>query len=168
MVCAIIEISVEFFAICLYLFAFYRIFYTKRRLRKSMNVRDEARSSLWLAKLREQKEAEEGFDPETSKNTAYNQLNYNSAATATNAGAGAAAAHDQQPNSNAAMYDAEEGHAVPILQPAPARSHATARSDASDAPLRPGPLPKLNLDVPPTPRSVTFSHQPPPTPGLRT
>lgn len=164
MVCAIIEISVEFLAICVYLFAFYRLFYTKRRLRKSMNVRDEARSSLWLAKLREQKEAEEGFDPETSKNTAYNQLNYNSATTATGA---AGAANDQQPNSNAATYDAEEGHAVPILQPAPARNHATTRSDASDAPLRPSPLQKLNLDVPPTPRSVTFS-QPPPTPGLRT
>ncbi|KAF8247474.1 hypothetical protein K440DRAFT_298863 [Wilcoxina mikolae CBS 423.85] len=153
-VCAIIEISVEFIAICIYLFAFYRLFYTKRRLRKSMNVRDEARSSLWLAKLKEQKELEE-TDPETSKNTTYNQLNFNSAHL----------------NSNSATYEAEEGRVVPILQPAPVRHHLTKHSDASDAPLRPttmrpSPLQRFNADVPPTPRSVTFSQQPA-TPGLR-
>jgi len=79
-ICAIIEISVEFLAICLYIFAFYRIFVSKRRLRKSLHLRDEARSSLWLAKLREQRGLEEGMqDPETDKNTAYNQLTSNAA-----------------------------------------------------------------------------------------
>ena len=77
-VCAIIEISVEFLAIMVYLFAFWRIFYSKRKLRKSMNLRDEARASLWLAQLKERgDDLEAGGADETSKNTAYNQLNSN-------------------------------------------------------------------------------------------
>jgi hypothetical protein len=139
-VCAIIEISVEFLAICVYLFAFYRLFYTKRRLRKSMNVRDEARNSLWLIKLKEQRDAEGPGDHETDKNTAL--------------------------NSNTAYNEAEEGRAVPILQPAPAaRNHAATQSDASDAPLNKPPpafarMKKRDSTIPPTPRSVSF--MPPP------
>ncbi|RPB23108.1 hypothetical protein L211DRAFT_745625, partial [Terfezia boudieri ATCC MYA-4762] len=52
-VCALIEVCVELFTIGVYAFAFWRIA-TKRKLRKSMDVRDRARSELWLAKLREQ------------------------------------------------------------------------------------------------------------------
>lgn len=143
-VCAIIEISVEFLAICVYIFAFYRLFHTKRRLRKSMNLRDEARSSLWLVKLKEQKEAEEGPDHETTMNTTYNQL-----------------------NSNTATYAAEEGRAVPILQPAPtARKHAAT----GDAPLKQAPAfakMKARGDdaIPPTPRSVSFMPPPPRSSG---
>jgi hypothetical protein len=101
-----------------------------------MNVRDEARSSLWLAKLKEQKEAEEGPDHETSMNTTYNQL-----------------------NSNTAYIAAEEGRAVPILQPAPAARHK--QSEAADAPLKPVPaFTKMRARgddaIPPTPRSVSF------------
>jgi len=104
-VCAIIEISVETLAIAVYLFAFYRLFYTKRRLRKSMQVRDEARSSLWLAKLQEQRDLEEGNSPtdtETAKNTALNQLNGTQATT---------------------VYASEpkDGHVVPVLAAPPKR-----------------------------------------------
>lgn len=151
-VCAIIEISVEFLAICVYLFAFYRLFYTKRRLRKSMNVRDEARSSLWLAKLKEQKEAEaDDADHETSRNTTYNQL-----------------------NSKTAVFDdadrAEEGRieetrSVPILQPAPVAKRAGGQA-APGALKKPPQFAKLSKEADaanlPTGRSVSFMPGPPP------
>lgn len=75
-VCAIIEISVEFLAIGVYMFGFYRIFVSKKRLRKSTMMRDDARSSLWLAQLRERGQLDdlENQHDETSKNTAYNTL----------------------------------------------------------------------------------------------
>lgn len=53
LVCCIIEIVVETITIAIYAIVFYR-FYSKRRLRKSMDVRDRARSDLYLAQLRSQ------------------------------------------------------------------------------------------------------------------
>ncbi|KAI9808238.1 MAG: hypothetical protein M1825_004695 [Sarcosagium campestre] len=53
LVCCIIEIVVEVFVISIYGVVFYR-FYSKRKLRKSMDVRDRARSDLYLAQLRSQ------------------------------------------------------------------------------------------------------------------
>lgn len=53
LVCAVIEIVVELSAIGVYSFVFYRI-WSKRKLRKSMAVRDRARSDLYLAQLRSQ------------------------------------------------------------------------------------------------------------------
>lgn len=53
LVCAIIEIVVEVFCIAIYSIVFYR-FWSKRKLRKSMAVRDRARSDLYLAQLRSQ------------------------------------------------------------------------------------------------------------------
>jgi hypothetical protein len=53
LVCAVIEIVVELCAIGVYSFVFYRI-WSKRKLRKSMAVRDRARSDLYLAQLRSQ------------------------------------------------------------------------------------------------------------------
>ncbi|KAF7118067.1 hypothetical protein CNMCM5793_007453 [Aspergillus hiratsukae] len=51
LVCAIIEVVVEVLVILIYAVVFYR-FYTKRRLTKSMDRRDKARSDLYLAQLR--------------------------------------------------------------------------------------------------------------------
>ncbi|EAW11804.1 uncharacterized protein ACLA_005600 [Aspergillus clavatus NRRL 1] len=51
LVCAIIEVVVEVLAILIYAVVFYR-FYTKRRLARSMDRRDKARSDLYLAQLR--------------------------------------------------------------------------------------------------------------------
>lgn len=51
--CCFIEIVVELFVISIYGLVFYR-FYSKRKLRKSMAVRDRARSDLYLAQLRSQ------------------------------------------------------------------------------------------------------------------
>lgn len=52
-ICCIIEIVVETITIAVYGVIFYR-FYSKRQLRKSMAVRDRARSDLYLAQLRSQ------------------------------------------------------------------------------------------------------------------
>lgn len=53
LVCCIIEIVVELIVIAIYGVVFYR-FYSKNRLRKSMDARDKARSDLYLAQLRTQ------------------------------------------------------------------------------------------------------------------
>lgn len=49
--CAIIEVVLEVLVILIYAVVFYR-FWTKRRLMKSMDRRDKARSDLYLAQLR--------------------------------------------------------------------------------------------------------------------
>lgn len=51
--CCIIEVVVESITIVIYGVIFYR-YYSKQRLRKSMDVRDRARSDLYLAQLRSQ------------------------------------------------------------------------------------------------------------------
>lgn len=53
LVCALIEVVVELITISLYSIVGYRI-WSKRKLHKSMNVRDKARSDLYLAQLRSQ------------------------------------------------------------------------------------------------------------------
>jgi len=53
LVCCIIEIVVEIIVIAIYGVVFFR-FYSKNRLRKSMDARDKARSDLYLAQLRSQ------------------------------------------------------------------------------------------------------------------
>ncbi|KAF2419020.1 hypothetical protein EJ08DRAFT_673349 [Tothia fuscella] len=53
LICCIIEVVVEVLTIIIYGIVFYR-FYSKRKLRKSMAVRDRARSDLYLAQLRSQ------------------------------------------------------------------------------------------------------------------
>lgn len=53
LICCIIEIVVEIIVIAIYGVVFYR-FYSKNRLRKSMDARDKARTDLYLAQLRSQ------------------------------------------------------------------------------------------------------------------
>jgi hypothetical protein len=53
LVCCLIEIVLECITVILYGIVFYR-YYSKQRLRKSMDVRDRARSDLYLAQLRYQ------------------------------------------------------------------------------------------------------------------
>lgn len=53
LVCIIIEVVVDTVTIAIYGVVFYR-FYSKRKLRKSMDTRDKARSDLYLAHLRSQ------------------------------------------------------------------------------------------------------------------
>lgn len=61
----IIEIVVEVISIILYSVVFYR-YYTKRKLTKSMDMRDKARSDLYLAQLRSQSAPNTpGFGPKS-------------------------------------------------------------------------------------------------------
>ncbi|KAJ5936356.1 hypothetical protein N7454_004991, partial [Penicillium verhagenii] len=53
LVCAIIEVVIELLVILIYVVVFYRI-WSKRRLMRSMNHRDQARSDLYLAQLHRQ------------------------------------------------------------------------------------------------------------------
>ena len=53
LICIIIEVVIEVLCILLYSIVFYR-YYTKRRLFKSMDMLDRARSDLYLAQLRSQ------------------------------------------------------------------------------------------------------------------
>lgn len=53
LVCCLIEVVVEILTIIIYGVIFYR-YYSKQRLRKSMDMRDKARSDLYLAQLRSQ------------------------------------------------------------------------------------------------------------------
>jgi len=53
LICVIIEVVVEVISITLYSIIFYR-YYSKRKLHKSMDIRDKARSDLYLAQLRTQ------------------------------------------------------------------------------------------------------------------
>lgn len=65
LICIIIEIVVEVIAISLYSVIFYR-YYTKRRLHKSMDMRDKARSDMYLAQLRTQSAPNTpGFGPKS-------------------------------------------------------------------------------------------------------
>ena len=65
LICIIIEIVVEVISVTLYSVVFYR-YYTKRRLHKSMDVRDRARSDLYLAQLRTQSAPNTpGFGPKS-------------------------------------------------------------------------------------------------------
>jgi hypothetical protein len=65
LICIIIEVVVEVISITLYSVVFYR-YYTKRRLTKSMDMRDRARSDLYLAQLRTQSAPNTpGFGPKS-------------------------------------------------------------------------------------------------------
>lgn len=65
LICIIIEVVVEVISIGLYSIVFYR-YYSKRRLMKSMNMRDRARSDLYLAQLRTQSAPNTpGFGPKS-------------------------------------------------------------------------------------------------------
>lgn len=65
LICIIIEVVIEVLCILLYSIVFYR-YYTKRRLFKSMDMRDRARSDLYLAQLRNQSAPNTpGFGPKS-------------------------------------------------------------------------------------------------------
>lgn len=67
LVCAIIEVVIELIVIAIYAVVFYR-FWSKQRLRKTMDLRDKARSDLYLAQLRVQSAPNTpGFVPMTPK-----------------------------------------------------------------------------------------------------
>lgn len=71
LICIIIEIVVEVISITLYSIIFYR-YYSKRKLHKSMDMRDKARSDLYLAQLRSQSAPNTpGFGPKSPSFSQY-------------------------------------------------------------------------------------------------
>lgn len=65
LICALIEIVLDVFTITLYSIVFFR-YITKRKLTKSMDMRDRARSDLYLAQLRSQSAPNTpGFGPKS-------------------------------------------------------------------------------------------------------
>ncbi|CAK7224802.1 hypothetical protein SCUCBS95973_005640 [Sporothrix curviconia] len=71
LICIIIEIVVEVISITLYSVIFYR-YYSKRKLHKSMDMRDKARSDLYLAQLRTQSAPNTpGFGPKSPSFSQY-------------------------------------------------------------------------------------------------
>lgn len=66
LLCSIIEVVIEIFVIIIYVVVFYR-FYSKRRLQKTMELRDRARSDLYLAHLRMQSAPNTPGFPRTPK-----------------------------------------------------------------------------------------------------
>jgi len=71
LICCIIEVVVEIFTIGIYGVIFYR-YYSKRQLRKSMDIRDKARSDLYLAQLRTQSAPNTpGFGPLSPSYSSY-------------------------------------------------------------------------------------------------
>lgn len=71
LICIIIEIVLEVISITLYSIVFYR-YYTKRKLHKSMDIRDRARSDLYLANLRAQSAPNTpGFGPKSPSFSTY-------------------------------------------------------------------------------------------------
>lgn len=106
LVCCIIEVVLESITIVLYGIVFYR-YYSKQRLRKSMDVRDRARSDLYLAQLRSQSAPNTpGFGPMSPsysmhvKSPRFPPSAYNNAPTAEEGFAGAQFVEAQ---SNAAL-----------------------------------------------------------------
>ncbi|KAI1200581.1 hypothetical protein F5X97DRAFT_83288 [Nemania serpens] len=71
LICALIEIVLDVFTISLYSIVFYR-YITKRKLTKSMDMRDRARSDLYLAQLRSQSAPNTpGFGPKSPSFSQY-------------------------------------------------------------------------------------------------
>ncbi|KAI0483110.1 hypothetical protein GGR56DRAFT_670910 [Xylariaceae sp. FL0804] len=65
LICVIIEVVIDTITVILYSVVFYR-YYTKRKLMKSMDLRDRARSDLYLAQLRSQSAPNTpGFGPKS-------------------------------------------------------------------------------------------------------
>ncbi|OTA64646.1 hypothetical protein K449DRAFT_404162 [Hypoxylon sp. EC38] len=123
LICIIIEIVIDVITITLYSVVFYR-YYTKRRLAKSMDLRDRARSDLYLAQLRSQSAPNTpGFGP---KSPSYSQY---------------AMSPRFPPNTYASLSDIEEGPSfTPGAQIAEPQSSFAAQS-------KPAPF---KLQAPPT------------------
>jgi len=141
LVCCLIEIVLESITIVLYGIVFYR-YYSKQRLRKSMDIRDRARSDLYLAQLRSQSAPNTpGFGP---LSPSYSQ-------------------HVKSPRFPPSAYQsgpvAEEGFAGPDTQFAQAESNSKVA--AKPFALQPPPI-KVHAATPRTQQNGFES--PPPQP----
>lgn len=141
LVCCIIEIVVEIIVIAIYGVVFYR-FYSKNRLRKSMDARDKARSDLYLAQLRSQSAPNTpGFahTPRTPRfPTAMTQISKEDPYSAAENG------YSQQPSSTSPQ---SASTSTPFkLQAPPARTPKTPQAGF-------GEVPAVTVHSPPLPSS---------------
>ncbi|EGD85478.1 hypothetical protein H112_06382 [Trichophyton rubrum D6] len=155
LVCIIIEIVVDTITIAIYAVVFYR-FYSKRKLRKSMNVRDKARSDLYLANLRVQTAPN---TPGFARSPAMKQNPYS-------------AAENGQSNE---FYQPQYATSVNTttnkpfqLQPPPSRSsnsiHNAPRAETQSPALEPGSTERANHHVAVAPGEQSYGAVPIPEP----
>ncbi|KAI2629643.1 hypothetical protein GGR54DRAFT_272140 [Hypoxylon sp. NC1633] len=125
LICIIIEIVIDVITITLYSVVFYR-YYTKRRLAKSMDLRDRARSDLYLAQLRSQSAPNTpGFGPKSPSFSQY------------------AMSPRFPPSAYKSLGDIEEGNApAPAQMAEPQSSFAAQSSKSAERPFK--------LQAPPT------------------
>jgi hypothetical protein len=155
LICIIIELVVEIISITLYSIVFYR-YWSKRKLHKSMDMRDKARSDLYLAQLRTQSAPNTpGFGP---KSPAFSQY---------------ALSPRFPPSTYRSLGDIEEG-----ASPFTPGGNRLVIPESSFTPkqegfkLQPAP-PKANPATPITPKSgfaspVRETSTPPPVPAAST
>ncbi|KAJ5641025.1 hypothetical protein N7528_000650 [Penicillium herquei] len=142
LVCAIIEVVIELLVILVYVVVFYRL-WSKRKLMRSMNARDRARSDFYLAQLHRQ------TAPNTPGFPGFTSYPPKSPFTA---------AHD---------LDIEKGEGGPPPQFAtvPSTQYASPRSPTQ-------PKPTFQLQAPPirvqqaTPQTIQEEFAPPPSHGF--
>ncbi|KAM5434944.1 hypothetical protein McanMca71_002493 [Microsporum canis] len=152
LVCIIIEVVVDTITVAIYAVVFYR-FYSKHKLRKSMNVRDKARSDLYLANLRVQ--------------TAPNTPGFaRSPAMTTNP---YSAAENGQMNE---YYKPQYANPSPVtttnkpfqLQPPPSRSsssiHNSPHTEMHNPPLSPGMAERVNQHISAAPGEQSYAAVP--------
>ncbi|KAI1345252.1 hypothetical protein F5Y15DRAFT_410919 [Xylariaceae sp. FL0016] len=127
LICIIIEIVVDVITITLYSVVFFR-YYTKRKLSKSMDMRDRARSDLYLAQLRSQSAPNTpGFGP---KSPAFSQY---------------ALSPRFPPNTYTSLSDISETHA-PVFTPGGRMPEPTSAFAGQDSANKPAPF---KLQAPP-------------------
>ncbi|KAI9819050.1 MAG: hypothetical protein M1832_004092 [Thelocarpon impressellum] len=149
LVCCIIEVVVEVITICIYGVVFYR-FRSKKKLRKSMDVRDKARSDLYLAQLRSQSAPNTpGFGPMSPMSPMSPAFKSDSMDPLSRAEEGSHSATTQFASSRGSVSRPKPFQ----LQAPPIRVHSASPSPAQDA-----------FEVPSTPAPVHV----PAAPGERT
>jgi hypothetical protein len=166
LVCCIIEVVVETLCIIIYGIVFFR-FWSKRKLRKSMAVRDKARSDLYLAQLRSQSAPNTpGFGPMSPRSGGWRPP----------------PGHPHYIDPHSAAENGESGavqYARPIAQPQPfslkappikiqgatpkveqGGFDAPSRSQTVSPPLSPGLVERQNEHVPAAPGEQTYAAVP--------
>ncbi|CAF9926030.1 MAG: hypothetical protein HETSPECPRED_006234 [Heterodermia speciosa] len=146
LICAFIEIIVEVITISIYGIVFYR-FYSKRRLHKSMDLRDKARSDLYLAQLRTQSAPNTPGFPLRSPNP------YQDPHSA--AENGQSQPHDDENTQFASKHHSFSQPKPFTLQPPPIRVQ-----NATPAPPQDGFEPAPNEHVPAAPGEQTYDAVP--------
>ncbi|KAG5988907.1 hypothetical protein E4U52_006127 [Claviceps spartinae] len=174
LICIVIEIVVEVISILLYTIVFYR-FWSKRRLMKSMDMRDRARSDLYLAQLRSQSAPNTpGFVPKSPGYSIYGNNPKSPGAPTTYRNLAdleeAISPFYPRNSSNKQVPEPSAQVSAPPPQPAagfklqapPAKApSATPKTvQAAFSPTAPRPSPSPPISVPPQKHAPQAAHEP--------